>query len=377
MLALYSRFSGHRSTRPGTHARRPAARRMASLVLAVGLLVAPGTALSSPASASPMISKARCAANRAAGRITFITGFELEATVGTIDPVAAEAQGYFKDLCLNVSIKPGTGNPSPAAQAVAAGTATIAELGGASDVITTNANGIATKAIAMYGNVNAIELITMRTITNLRQLQGKTLGYKGSMPPQISAMLVKAGVNLRKVRQVGVGYDPTILPRGQVQALTGYKSNEVPTLEADHARIRTWDPDQFGIKGTFNALVANPKFVLAHPTAVEDFLRASFKAYSFCEHSPSVCLADLAKGSQAGFDKAANLARWRVESRLVDRHQLAGKGLGAESVAQYTPELKLLRADKLIPENVNLSKVVIPRFVSAIERGSKLIWPAP
>lgn len=335
------------------------------------------TALASPASASPLISPARCAANRAAGRITFITGFEYEATVGTIDPVAAQAQGYFKDLCLDVSIKPGTGNPSPSAQAVAAGRATIAELGGASDVITTNANGIDTKAIAMYGNVNAIVLITMRNITNLRQLEGKTLGYKGAMPPQITAMLEKAGVNLRKVREVGVGYDPTILPRGQVQALTGYKSNEVATLEADHYKIRTWDPGSFGIKGTFNSFVANPKFAAAHPTAVEDFLRASFKAYAFCERSASVCMSDLAKVSQAGFDTASNLARWRVESQLVNRHLLPGKGLGAESVAQYTPELNLLRADKLIPENVNLSKVVAPQYVSAIERGTKLIWPAP
>lgn len=342
-----------------------------------------GTAPSAPASASPaigaspMIGGARCAANRAAGRITFITGFEYEATVGTIDPVAAQALGYYRDLCLDVSIKPGTGNPSPAAQAVAAGRATIAELGGASDVITTNANGIDTDAIAMYGNVNAIELITMRNITNLRQLEGKTLGYKGSMPPEITAMLEKAGVDLRKVREVGVGYDPTILPRGQVQALTGYKSNEVPTLEADHYKIRTWDPDSFGIKGTFNALVANPKFATTHPTAVEDFLRATFKAYEFCERSASVCLADLAKVSQAGFDTASNRARFRIESQLVDRHLLPGKGLGAESVAQYTPELKLLRADKLIPETVDLSKVVTPRFVAAIERGSKLIWPAP
>ena len=350
---------------------------LALLVGALGGALPSAGAAPSSASLTRLISPARCAENRAAGRITFITGFQFEATVGTIDPVAAQSQGYYKDLCLNVSIKPGTGNPAPAAQAVAAGTATIAELGGASDVITTNANGIDTEAIAMYGNVNAIELITMSKISSLPQLEGKTLGYKGSMPPQITAMLVKAGVNLRKVREVGVGYDPTILPRGQVQALTGYKSNEVPTLESDHYKIKTWDPDRFGIKGTFNALVANPKFATAHPTAVEDFLRATFRAYSSCERSTAGCLAALAKSSQAGFDTAANGSRWRVESQLVDHQRLPGKGLGEESVAQYTPELKLLLADKLIPESVNLSRVVNPRFVSAIEQGSKLIWPAP
>jgi ABC-type nitrate/sulfonate/bicarbonate transport system substrate-binding protein len=347
----------------------------AAVTLVAGLLgVAAGPAA---VAATPLISPARCAANKAAGTITFVTGFEFEATVGTIDPTAAAADGLFKDLCLSVSIKPGTGNPSPTAQTVAAGKATIAELGSASDVITTNANGIDTVGIAMYGNVNAIELITMAKTTNLKQLQGETLGYKGAMPPEITAMLVKAGVNLKKVKQVGVGYDPTILPRGQVQALTGYKSNEVPTLEADHYKIRTWDPDNYGVKGTFNALVANPAFAAAHPTAVEDFLRASFEAYRSCEANSAPCLSALAKQSQSGFDTASNKARWVVESGLVDHSLLPGKGLGAETVAQYTPELKLLLADKLIPHTVNLAKVVAPQYVNAIEKGGKLVWPAP
>jgi ABC-type nitrate/sulfonate/bicarbonate transport system substrate-binding protein len=360
--------------------RSAPSRRLAVLFGAAAILLGSLVGLSggpSASAATPLISPARCAENKAAGTITFVTGFEFEATVGTIDPVAAAADGLYKDLCLSVSIKPGTGNPSPTAQTVAAGKATIAELGGASDVITTNANGIDTDAIAMYGNVNAIELITMSSITNLKQLEGKTLGYKGSMPPEITAMLVKAGVDVKKIKEVGVGYDPTILPRGQVQALTGYKSNEVPTLEADHYKIRTWDPDSYGIKGTFNSLVANPAFAAAHPTAVEDFLRATFEAYKSCETNSTLCLSALAKQSQTGFDTASNKARWVVESGLVDHSLLPGKGLGAETVAQYTPELNLLLADKLIPHTVNLSKVVTPQYVNAIERGGKLIWPAP
>jgi ABC-type nitrate/sulfonate/bicarbonate transport system substrate-binding protein len=323
------------------------------------------------------ISPSRCSANRAAGRITFVTGFEYDATVGTIDPVAAAAQGYFADLCLHVSIKPGSGNPTPTAQAVAAGTATIGEVGGASDVITTSAGGIRTDAIAMYGNVNAITLITLRSITNLKQLEGKTLGYKGSMPPEITAMLTRAGVDLHKVREVGVGYDPTILPRGQVQALTGYKSNEVPTLEADGYKIRSWAPDSYGIKGTFNALVANPSFARRHPTAVEDFLRASFEAYGYCQSHAATCLADEAKVEGAGYDLASNRREWQIERALVDHSLLPGRGLGAETVAQFRPELQLLVAFRVIRHSVDLSRIVTPGFVAAIERHGKLIWPAP
>jgi ABC-type nitrate/sulfonate/bicarbonate transport system substrate-binding protein len=361
--------------------RRPLAA-LATAALLGGLLtgVGAGTANASPPARTTTmryISPARCAANKAAGKITFVTGFEYEATVGTIDPVAAQALGYYKDLCLDVAIQAGTGDPGPTAQATAAGTSTISELGGASDVVTTNANGIDTDAIAMYGNTNALVLITMAKTTSLKQLEGETLGYKGSMPPQITAMLTKAGVDTAKVKEVGVGYDPTILPRGQVQALTGYKSNEVPTLEGDGYKIRTWDPGNYGIHGTFNALVANPAFASAHPTAVEDFLRATFKAFSYCQTDINPCLADLGKLTPTGFDKASNLARWKVESKLVTSTFLPGRGIGAESVAQYTPEYKLLLGDKLIPKSINLSKVVTPQYVAAIEHNGKLIWPAP
>jgi putative hydroxymethylpyrimidine transport system substrate-binding protein len=176
---------------------------------------------------------------------------------------------------------------------------------------------------------------------------------------------------------VGVGYDPTILPRGQVQALTGYKSNEVPTLEADGYKIRSWAPDSYGIKGTFNALVANPTFAHRHPSAVEDFLRASFEAYSSCQSHAARCLADEAKAEGVGYDRAANGREWQIESSLVDHSLLRGRGLGAETVAQFTPELQLLLAYRVIPHSLDLSQIVTPGFVDAIERHGKLIWPAP
>jgi hypothetical protein len=66
-----------------------------------------------------------------------------------------------------------------------------------------------------------------------------------------------------------------------------------------------------------------------------------------------------------------------VESKLVTSTFLPGRGIGAESVAQYTPEYKLLLGDKLIPKSINLSKVVTPQYVAAIEHNGKLIWPAP
>jgi NitT/TauT family transport system substrate-binding protein len=219
-------------------------------------------------------------------------------------------------------------------------------------------------------------LLTNPDITNLRQLEGKTLGYKGSMPPQITAMLKKAGVDVAKIREVGVGFDPTILPRGQVQALTAYKSNEPIELRDDGDKFTEWDPDHFGIKGSFNVIVVDPGFARAHPDAVEDFLRATFHAFAGCVAHPSPCVAAAAK-LQSGYDVHQNLQEWSLQSKEVLDSRLAGRGLGAESVAQWTPEADLLTQYHLVKKRPDIAALIDPSYVAAIERGATLVWPGP
>ncbi len=260
-----------------------------------------------------LVTPARCAANRAAGTITYLTGFGWQASVGILDPIAAEAQGYYSAMCLRVQLRPGNGNPTASSQLVAAGRATVTELGSPSDAITAAAGGIPVNAVATYGNTTASTLLTMPSVTNLRQLDGKTIGYKGAMPPIITAMLEKAGVNLRSVKEVSVGYDPTILPRGQVQALTAYKSNEPIQLRDDGYKFHEWDPGNFGLNGAFNVFDANRAWATAHPGAMEDFLRATFEAYHYCLSHAGTCVQDAAR-YQTGYLVHQNIQRWQVET---------------------------------------------------------------
>lgn len=376
----------HRTESPTT--ARPRTHRAAILVAAIavtslvaacgsGTPTSTATATSTTTAQAGFISPDRCAQNRSAGTITYLSGFQWSATVGTIDVAAAAANGWYRDLCLTVDPHPGTGDPSIGTKTVASGRTTIAEVGGASDALTAVAGGVPLDAIATYGNVPAITLITMASVTDLHQLEGRTLGYKGAMPPQITAMLEHLRVDTSKIREVGVGYDPTILPRGQVQALTGYKSSEVPTLRSAGYKVTAWNPDAYGITGTFNTLVANRGFAAAHPTAVQDFLRATFHAYDWCHANTAACLADEAKLSQVGYNTASERTRWTTESGLVDAHLLAGAGVGAETTAQFEPELSLLVAYKLIPAAPDLATLVTPQFVNAIETGGRVVWPAP
>jgi NitT/TauT family transport system substrate-binding protein len=325
-----------------------------------------------------LVSKARCAANRAAGTITYLTGFEWEASVGILDPIAAQAQGFYRAMCLTVKLVPGNGDPTSSGQLVAAGKVTVTELGSPYDAIDDVAGtpSIPVDAIAVYGNTTIDTLLTMPSVTNLRQLDGKTIGYKGAMPPDITAMLEKAGVDVASLKEVAVGYDPTILPRGQVQGLTAYKSNEPVQLKDDGYKIHEWDPGAFGIKGAFNVLDVNRAWATAHPAAVEDFLRATFKTFHYCLSSAVTCVNDAAK-YQAKYAVHQNVQRWQIESGDVDSTLVPGHGLGYEALAQYQPEYQLLLRYHLVKGAVNLGAIVNPTYVNAIYQGSSLIWPGP
>ncbi len=373
---------GEAGLRAGNALARRRRRRPGSLVGAVlaagvlsGLLVGSASA-STATGGKTLVSSARCAANRAAGTITYLTGFGWQASVGILDPIAADALGYYNAMCLHVELKPGNGDPTSSGQLVAAGRATVTELGSPSDAITAAAGGIPIDAVATYGNTTASTLLTMPSVTNLRQLDGKTIGYKGAMPPIITAMLEKAGVNLRSVKEVSVGYDPTILPRGQVQALTAYKSNEPIQLKDDGYKFREWDPSSFGLNGAFNVFDANRTWANAHPGAMEDFLRATFEAYHYCLSHVSTCVQEAAR-YQAGYPVHQNIQRWQLETGEVDGTLLPGHGVGYEDQAQWEPEYKILLADHLIKHPVSLATIINPAYIAAIYHGPSLIWPGP
>jgi|SRR5579875_569732 len=327
-------------------------------------------------SSAPLVSPSRCAANRAAGTITYLTGFGWEASVGILDPIAAQGLGYYSELCLRVHLEPGNGDPTSSGQLVAAGRVTLTELGSPADAIDDVAGtpSIPVDAIATYGNTTIDTLLTMPSVKNLRQLDGKTIGYKGAMPPDITAMLEKAGVKISTLKEVEVGYDPTILPRGQVQALTAYKSNEPVQLADDGYKVREWDPSSYGIKGAFNVLDVNRAWARAHPGPLEDFLRATFRAFGYCLSHAETCVKFAAK-YQPGYNVRQNVQRWKIESGLVERTLVAGHGVGYEDLAQWEPEYQLLQHFHLVHKAVDLGAIIDARYVDAIYRGRSLVWP--
>jgi NitT/TauT family transport system substrate-binding protein len=193
--------------------------------------------------------------------------------------------------------------------------------------MTANANGLRITGISSYSDAGLDILMTMPSVTDLAQLKGKTLGQKGLVPVGVSAMLDKAGLAKGDVKEVKVGYDPTILPRGQVDALVGFISNEPLQLAAAGTPVKVWEPKDFGVPGSLGAFAANPGFLKQHPTAAQDFLRAAFKAYQYCAQPAHVdeCIGYQHDKAGADSDPKHETAVWKKETEVIAGSPLPGK----------------------------------------------------
>lgn len=335
---------------------------------------------------TPLISAKRCADNRAAGPMTFVSPFLYDASAGIIDVIDAKALGYFSDMCIDVNIVVPSQSLSPYA-VVSSGKGTVTGEGSAADTLIGTASGANLVAVATYADSSDYAILTRPSITNLRQLDGKVLAYHTVLPVVLSEMLKKAGAKLSMVHQVNdTSYDPTVLFSHSLgfSALQAYQSNEPLTLEAAGYRLgkafREWTPAKLGIQGTFNVEVVNGTFLKRHPGTVADFMRADLHAMDFCLAHESTCVTtEQRAASAAGYAGSLShaLAEWRLEAAIVRNHALRGKGIGVETTKEWSSEAKAIVQFRLVKAAPKLARVENTALVASLYRGASLVWPGP
>ncbi|MEE4543885.1 ABC transporter substrate-binding protein [Streptomyces sp. V4-01] len=367
---------------------RSAAAGLAAVVLSVGLAGC-GSGSGSGGNGSPgtkgsAISAKGCAENKAAGKITYLSGYQYQSSASILEYVAAAKLGYFDDLCLDVDLKPGTGDTAQNTKLLASGQAKVSAVA-EQDLIQARANGIDIVGVSSYSDAGLDILMTNKDITRLPQLDGKVVGHKGYVPAAVEAMLVKAGVTWGSLKLVKEGYDPSVLPRrqGGLEALTGFVSNEPNQLRAAGKDVTVWKPVDYGIPSSLGAMAVNPAFAKAHPRAVEDVLRAALHAYAYCssgEKHIEECVGYAARLSGPTYDKKLNASIWKTETQVVRDNPTPGLPLGAVDPANVGRIVDMLHQFRIVPAGVSADEArrwFDTSFVSGLYADGKLVWPAP
>jgi putative hydroxymethylpyrimidine transport system substrate-binding protein len=367
------------------HLIRTGVAALAATAAALGLAACGSSGGGATAAASgSAISSQRCAENRAAGQITYLSGYQYQSSASILEYVAASKLGYFSDLCLNVRLEAGSGDTAQETKLLASGKASIAAVA-EQDLIQARANGIDITGISSYSDAGLDILMTNSDITSLTQLDGKVVGDKGYVPAAVRAMLVKAGVNWSSLQIVKEGYDPTVLPRhqGGLEALTGFVSNEPNQLENAGDKVTVWQPVTYGIPSSLGAMAVNPAFAAAHPTAVQDLLRAALHAYAYCTSSQAhvaECVGYAANLSGPTYDTKLNEQIWNTETKTVAENPTSGQPLGGIDAKNVTALVDMLHQFSIVPASVTSTQAAAwfdDSYIKADYSGDTLVWPAP
>ena len=330
------------------------------------------------------IPPARCAANKAAGRITYLSGFDFSASASIVEVIVAQQKGYFEKMCLDVDLKASFSTANY--PLVAANEAQFASAGSYAEIADYDqANDAGLVVVAIDGKTAIDSLIVKQGEgTALTDLEGKTIGVKGKLPPSIKAMLAKAGmVEGKDYTTVGIeGFDPLVhinLPG--LAGFPGYKSNEPGTLERAGISFTLFDPSKNGIPGSFGVIYTNAGFLSDHPTAAQDFVRASMRGMEDALADPKAAAqaaVDLinANGNKSFLSPEGEQFRWTTESGLVTQFTPKGQPVGLIDPADLQSQIDAYDAVGIFTKKPAIEGTYDPALIAGVYGpDGKVVWP--
>lgn len=328
-----------------------------------------------------VIARDRCQQNRAAGTMTFVTSYDFSASANILGPIVAKAEGYFDDVCLDVKIQPGfaPGN----AGLVASGRAQMGSGGSMGELMNNNLRGGGDLvAVVDYGKTAIEELVVPANsgITRVQDLRGATIGVKGDIPYSIQTMLDLNGVPRSSLKEVLLeGFDPVAQLELGLDALPVYKSNEPRQLDAAGIKYRTLDPLDFKIPSSFGIQFTSRSFLQAHRSAVQDFVRASFKGFQFGLEHPRAAVnhaIDLVKAADGTLTLDGELYRWKTESAIVLRSTPKGEPYGLIDVGRVQAEAEAETRVGVFKKVPDFATMIDGSLARSVWQGTTLRWPS-
>lgn len=327
----------------------------------------------------------RCAANKAAGPITYLSSFDFAASASIVDVVVAKAKGYYEAMCLDVTLKSSFSVDNY--PQVAANEAQFSSGGSFSEMADfADANDAGFVALAVEGRTGIDALITKDgAVATLADVKGKKIGVKGAITPSVKAMLAAQGLveGTDYTTVLLDGFDPKVhIAVPDIVGFPGYKSNEPLQLKAAGIPFTMFDPSEFDIPGSFGVLYTNRTFLSQFPTAAADFMRATMKGLADAIADPTAAAkasvdAINANGNALYLSPEGETARWQVESKLVGDSAAPGKPLGLPLADLLKAEIDTYQKIGVFTDGTPVVDDLIDTSVleSIYDDSGAVVWP--
>ena len=290
-------------------------------------------------------------------------------------------------MCLDVEVTPSFSTANY--PLIAENDAQFASGGSFSEVASfAEANDADLVVVAVEGPTAIDSLIVKPGVaTELADLEGATIGVKGKLPPSVAAMMAQEGLiegeNFDTV--LLDGFDPVQhIAIESIVGFPGYKSNEPGQLDRAGVEFDLFDPIDYDIPGSFGVIYTNQQFIDEHPTAAEDFVRATMLGMNDAIADPEAAAAISVERINAGgnpnfLSPEGETFRWTTDAALISSLTPSGTGYGVPQSDALQNELDSyaeigLFGDAGAPDATTLlGDNIIVRIYSG---GGQVIWPS-
>jgi len=283
--------------------------------------------------------------------LTFMAGYKPQANLPFVGAYVAKEKGFFTQNGLDVTIEhsPGSGEHL---QLPVAGKVQVTTMDAATLLQRRADPGLPVVSIALIGQKGqqAFAALASSGLKSPKDWEGKTVGYKGTPPPDLYALLAAAGADVNKVKLVNVGFDPRVLTEKQVDVYPLFKSNEPYLLNSWDSPITLWDAADYGVPTLGLTYVTSETYLTEHGDELTRFLRSVLQGLAYAEKNPDEAVQIVLK--YAGPETDPEHMKYMLETELKDAH--SEHGFGWQSAEQWQSLADMLAKNEALPADVDV-----------------------
>jgi ABC-type nitrate/sulfonate/bicarbonate transport system substrate-binding protein len=300
-------------------------------------------------------------------QMTFMAGYKPQADLPFVGVYVAQEKGFFTAENLQVAIEHSQGKGAHL-QLTASGKVQVTTQDAAVLLQRRADPGLPLVSIALIGQRGqqayaAMESSGMKTP---KDWEGHIVGYKGTPPPDMFAMLKQAGADTAKINLVNVGFDPRLLSEGKVDVYPVFKSNEPYMLQSWGYKTVVWDPADFGVPTLGLTYVTSDDTLKNNPEMLTRFLRASLKGIQYAAQNPGEAINIVIK--YAGPETDPKLMRYMFDAEMKDLVVETGGHAnlpGGQTLEQWQSLADMLLQNGAI-KPVDVSQVMTTKILEAV-----------
>ena len=301
--------------------------------------------------------------------LVFMAGYQPQADLPFVGVYVAQEKGFFAEEALTVDIRH-TAGKGEHLQLLVAGTVDVTTQDAAVLLKRRADPGLPLVSIALIGQRGQQAFVALKDsgMQTPQDWTGHKVGFKGTPPPDLLAMLDVAGLSETDVELINVGFDPRVLTEGLIDVYPVYNSNEPYLLQSWGYELVQWEAVDYGIPTLGLAYVTTPDSIAQDPERIERFLRAALRGIAYAEDHVDEAVEIVLKYTGPEADPAH--MRFMLETEIADAHSTLTDefGVGWQTETQWQALIDSLLQYGALAGPVEAKAAFTNQFLEVIQR---------